>query len=137
MVDQDPETVVRSFLDALERLDTAAACELVADDIVYVNKGLPAVRGRAQFERAMGFLSKYCDDFEARVNHLAVDGDIVLTERVDLIGKGDFRPEFWVCGTFEVRNGRITLWRDHFDYVNVALACAKNLAAMGVRRLTR
>jgi limonene-1,2-epoxide hydrolase len=21
----------------------------------------------------------------------------------------------WVCGTFEVRDGRITLWRDYFD----------------------
>lgn len=137
MADQQPETVVRSFLEALERLDVEAAVDMVSDDIVYINKGLPAVRGRAQFERAMSFLSKYCDDFEGRITHLAVNGDIVLTERVDLIGRGDFRPEFWVCGTFEVRDGKIVLWRDHFDFVNVTLACAKNLAAMGLRRLNR
>jgi limonene-1,2-epoxide hydrolase len=23
--------------------------------------------------------------------------------------------QFWVCGVFEVHNGRITLWRDYFD----------------------
>ncbi len=135
MADQDPETVVRGFLEALERLDTDAACDMVADDIVYVNKGLPAVRGRAQFERSMGFLGKYCDDFEGRIHHLAVNGDVVLTERVDLLGKGEFRPEFWVCGTFAVRDGKIALWRDHFDFVNVALACARSLGAMGLRRL--
>lgn len=137
MADRQPETVVRSFLEALERLDTATAIDLVSDDILYVNKGLPAVRGKAQFTKAMTFLSKYCDDFEARISNLAVDGDIVLTERVDLIGKGEFRPEFWVCGTFEVRNGEIVLWRDHFDFVNVTLACVKNLASMGMRRLNR
>ncbi len=135
MADQSPETVVRAFLEALERLDTAAATAMVSDDIVYVNKGLPAVRGRSQFERAMGFLGRYCDDFEARINHLAVDGDIVLTERVDLIGKGDFRPEFWVCGTFEVCDGRIVLWSDHFDFVNVTIACLRSAATMGLRRL--
>lgn len=136
MADQSPETVVRSFLDALERLDTDAATELVADDILYVNRGLPAVRGKAQFERAMGMLGKYCDDFGARIDHLAVNGDIVLTERVDLIGRGGFRPAFWVCGTFEVRDGRIVVWRDSFDFVNATMACVKSLASMGFRRLT-
>lgn len=136
MAGEHPETIVRAFLEALEHLDVDAACAMVADDIVYVNKGLPAVRGRAQFERAMGFLAKYCDDFEGRINHLAVEGDIVLTERVDLIGRGGFRPEFWVCGTFEVRDGKIVLWRDHFDFVNVTMACLRSLASMGLRRLS-
>lgn len=136
MADEAPETVVRAFIDALERLDADAACALVADDILYVNKGLPAVRGRAQFDRAIGMLATHCDAFEGRINHLAVNGDIVLTERVDLIGKGAFRPEFWVCGTFQVRDGKIVLWRDHFDFVNVTLACARSLASMGLRRLT-
>ena len=25
------------------------------------------------------------------------------------------RLQFWVCGTFEVHGGKITLWRDYFD----------------------
>ena len=135
MADQSPETVVRSFLEALERLDTEAATALVADDILYVNRGLPAVRGKVQFERAMGMLGKYCDDFEGRIDHLAVNDDIVLTERVDLIGRGDFRPAFWVCGTFQVRDGKIVVWRDSFDFVNVTIACVKSLASMGLRRI--
>ena len=32
---------------------------------------------------------------------------------------------FWVCGTFEVRNGRIVLWRDYFDYANFVWAFVK------------
>ncbi len=137
MADHKPETVVRGFLEALERLDTDTASAMVSDDIVYVNKGLPAIRGRAQFDRAMSVLERSLDDFEARITHLAVDGDIVLTERVDLLGRGGFRPEFWVCGTFEVRDGTIVLWRDHFDFAAMMIACAKSLATMGMRRLTR
>ena len=27
--------------------------------------------------------------------------------------------DIWVCGTFEVKNGKITLWRDYFDLAEV------------------
>ena len=29
---------------------------------------------------------------------------------------GPLRLQFWVCGVFEVHDGRITLWRDYFDF---------------------
>jgi limonene-1,2-epoxide hydrolase len=38
-----------------------------------------------------------------------------MTERTDSIIIGRFRAEFWVCGVFEVHDGKITLWRDYFD----------------------
>ena len=74
------------------------------------------------------------DGFEARMVNLAVDGDVVLTERVDVLRKGGFVAEFWVCGTFEVREGRIVVWRDYFDFVNVSLAFAKGLVRMALDR---
>ena len=45
----------------------------------------------------------------------AVNGASVLTERTDVLVIGPVRMQFWVCGVFEVHNGRITLWRDYFD----------------------
>lgn len=39
----------------------------------------------------------------------------VLTERTDSIIIGRFQAHFWVCGVFEVIDGKITLWRDYFD----------------------
>ncbi len=27
--------------------------------------------------------------------------------------------QFWVCGVFEVHDGRITLWRDYFDFLDM------------------
>ena len=39
----------------------------------------------------------------------------MFTERVDRFRAGDTWLELPVCGVFEVRDGRITLWRDYFD----------------------
>lgn len=121
----DAETIVRDFLAALERLDVDTAAAMVADDVLYENKGLPKVRGRAQFERAMGLMGRYGKGFEAHLTNLAVDGDTVLTERIDVIEIGRVRAEFWVCGTFVVRDGEIVVWRDYFDFVNVTLGFLK------------
>ena len=53
--------------------------------------------------------------FEAKIHRIAVNGPVVLTERTDVLAIGPVRLQFWVCGVFEVHNGRITLWRDYFD----------------------
>ena len=50
-----------------------------------------------------------------KIHRIATDGNAVLTERTDALIFGPVRLQFWVCGTFEVRGGRITVWRDYFD----------------------
>ena len=50
---------------------------------------------------------------------------------------GRFRMQFWVCGVFEVHDGRITLWRDYFDYLDMLRAAIRGLAAMVVPALRR
>ena len=42
----------------------------------------------------------------------------VLTERTDVLVWHRLRVEFWVCGTFELRDGKILVWRDYFDNVD-------------------
>jgi limonene-1,2-epoxide hydrolase len=117
--------VVQSFLRALESMDIAAVLDLADDTIVYQNVPLRPARGRAAFERQMRWFERHASGFEARIHAIAANGPTVLTERTDVIESGKFRTEFWVCGTFEVRDGRIVLWRDYFDYANVAIASLK------------
>lgn len=114
--------VVREFLEALERLDIDAAVELLDDRIVYQNVPLPAARGRAAVAKQLQWLAKHGSGFEARIHNIASDGAMVLTERTDVIEIGRVRAEFWVCGTFEVRDGKLVLWRDYFDFVNITWA---------------
>jgi limonene-1,2-epoxide hydrolase len=111
-----PIETVREFLAALEEFDLDTALTYVASDVVYQNVPLPPARGIAAFEKQMRLLAKYGSGFEAEVHHIAADGPIVLTERTDGLEAGSWRARFWVCGTFEVRDGRIVLWRDYFDW---------------------
>ncbi len=125
-----------AFLNALARKDVDAALALVDGDIVYRNVSLPAVRGvkalRRIFER---WAAVSATGFEVVVHRLAVDGQTVLTERTDALLFGPVRQQFWVCGTFEVVDGRITLWRDYFDYGNFVAALLRGVAGAAVPAL--
>jgi limonene-1,2-epoxide hydrolase len=117
-----PEEVVRAFLGALERLDIDAAVALLSDDAVYQNVPFPPARGRRAVEKQLRGLARFGSGFEVHYDNVASDGGTVLTERTDVLIVGPVRAAFWVCGTFEVRDGRIALWRDRFDFVDVARA---------------
>ena len=110
--------VVKEFLAAIERLDIDAAVELLDPAIVYQNVPLPAARGVRAVEQQLRWLARYGRAFEVRWHNVAANGPIVLTERTDVLTIGPVSGAFWVCGTFEVRDGRIVLWRDRFDFVD-------------------
>lgn len=119
---------VEAFLDALadDDLDTAAA--VLAEDVVYQNVGLPTIYGRSAtikvFRRMAGRMA-----FDVKIHRIAADGAAVLTERTDVLSFGPLRLQFWVCGVFEVHNGRITLWRDYFDFLDMFKATLRAVAA--------
>lgn len=120
--------IVESFLEALadEDLDTAAAA--LADDVVYQNVGMPTIYGRSAtigvFRRLAGRGA-----FDVKTHRIAADGSAVLTERTDALTFGPLRLQFWVCGVFEVHHGRITLWRDYFDFFDMFKATLRAVAA--------
>lgn len=120
--------VVETFLDALARLDVAAVGELLDPDVVYQNVSLPPARGRAATLRVLDSMARPLTGFEIHTHRLAADGPVVLTERTDVAIAGRVRIAFWVCGTFEVHDGRITLWRDYLDWADVTRAAVTGVA---------
>lgn len=130
----DPQAVVEAFLAALMASDLEAALELVDDDLVYVNVGLPTIHGRAQLAKAFAAMERPTISFEAYLHAISADGPVVLTERTDVIVWGRFRAQFWVCGRFDVHDGRITLWRDAFDFVDIVRGNVRGLVGMALPR---
>jgi limonene-1,2-epoxide hydrolase len=120
--------VVETFLAALARLDVEAVGELLDPDVVYQNVSLPPARGRAATLRVLDSMARPLTGFEIHTHRLAADGPVVLTERTDVAVAGRVRIAFWVCGTFEVHDGRITLWRDYFDWADVTRAAVTGVA---------
>lgn len=130
-----PVEVVEAFLAALEALDVEAARALMAPDIRYQNVPYPVARGRDATERVLRSFLVAAKGFEVEMLSIAGQGDMVLTERVDTFTNGPFRAGFWVCGTFQVRDGQIALWRDRFDHVDMALGLVRGLLGIPLRLL--
>lgn len=112
--DLDNAHTVEVFLSALQAEDLDTASAVLDDNLVYENVGFPTIRGRARTVKLFRSLQGK-GRFEVKTHRIAVNGASVLTERTDVLIIGRVRLQFWVCGVFEVTNGRITLWRDYFD----------------------
>lgn len=129
--------VVEAFLDALQDLDVDRALGLCAEDVFYQNVSLPPARGKAAVEKQLRGMARLGAGFRIEVRNIAAKGPVVLTERVDTIVRGGFEMEFWVCGSFEVREGRISVWRDYFDWGNFMAAGVKGAGRVAWAALSR
>lgn len=120
-----PLGIVASYLDALNdgRLEDAMA--LVDQDIVYTNVSLPTIHGRRRVATLLSLFNHDWVDFGVITHRIAENGTAVLTERHDAITIGPLRLQFWVCGTFEVVDGQIVLWRDYFDFFDMLKASGR------------
>jgi limonene-1,2-epoxide hydrolase len=127
--------VVEAFLASLAASDVERSAALVDDDIDYVNVGLPAVHGRDEMAKVFGLLDRPNAGFEVYLHAISADGPVVLTERTDVILIGRMRIQFWVWGRFDVHDGRITLWRDSFDVVDILRGTVRGLVGMAVPAL--
>jgi limonene-1,2-epoxide hydrolase len=108
-------SVVEDFFDACQASDLDRAVSLLSEDIVYQNVPFPADHGKAAVLRTLKGFGRFVPKFDVRIKNIAARNGVVLTERVDVLSGPLVHLEIWVCGTFEVNEGRITLWRDYFD----------------------
>jgi len=126
--------VVEVFLESLQQRDYDTADAALADDIVYHNVGVSVIRGRGRTMKLFRSMPEWMR-FEVKIHRIAADDVNVLTERTDALEFGPLRLQFWVCGVFEVRDGKITLWRDYFDMFDMAKATVRGLLALVVPAL--
>ena len=131
---QSPIATVETLLNALQEQDYDTAENALAQNLVYQNVGMPTIYGR---NRAMKLFRSMAGraGFEVKIHRSAADGAAVLNERTDVLTFGPLRVQFWVCGVFEVHDGRITLWRDYFDYLDIFKATVRGLIGVVVPSL--
>jgi limonene-1,2-epoxide hydrolase len=112
---EDAERLVREFCDSFDGKNAHALRPYFTDDVVYHNIPLdPAVGIDATLAFIEGFFGM-CESMTIETVHLAVQGEVVLTERIDTFTVGEVVAPLPVMGTFEVRDGKISAWRDYFD----------------------
>jgi limonene-1,2-epoxide hydrolase len=112
---EDAEGVVLEFCNAFARHDAEALRPYLSEDVVYHNMPLEPVVG---IDATVAFIAGFfgmCDGLEFEIVNVATRGDVVLTERIDTFRVKQVRGPLPVMGTFEVRDGKISAWRDYFD----------------------
>lgn len=115
----EAERVVRDLCDAFAKHDAQALREFFTDDVVYHNIPMePAVGIDATIAFIDGFFGM-CESMLIETIHLAVRDNVVLTERVDTFKVGQIVAPLPVMGTFEIRDGKISAWRDYFDMAQI------------------
>jgi limonene-1,2-epoxide hydrolase len=115
----DAERLVRDFCAAFEKHDAEALRSFFTDDVVYHNMPMdPAVGIDAAVAFIAGFFGM-CESMVIETVNLAVRDNVVLTERIDTFTIGGVVAPLPVMGTFEVRDGKISVWRDYFDMAQI------------------
>jgi limonene-1,2-epoxide hydrolase len=131
----DSAAVVENFLNSLAAEDFDTIDTLLADDLVWQNVGLPAIRGGARVRKMLRGAEGRVG-FEVKFHRNVADGGTVLNERTDAMIFGPLRLQFWICGVFEVNDdGRITLWRDYFDFYDFGKAILRGIVGLAVPAL--
>jgi limonene-1,2-epoxide hydrolase len=116
---EDAERVVREMCDTFAKHDAQALRPFFTDDVVYHNIPMdPAVGIDATIAFIEGFFAM-CETMVIETVHLAVRDNVVLTERVDTFTMGQIVAPLPVMGTFEIRDGKISAWRDYFDMAQI------------------
>lgn len=129
------EEIVERFLNALMQQDHVTISELLHPDIVYTNVSLPTFKGGKRVAGLIKLALSSARKLKVKNHQLVAKENIVLTERTDILEIGPLHVGFWVCGTFEVEDGKIILWRDYFDWLNVSKGLIRGFLGIGIKAL--
>jgi limonene-1,2-epoxide hydrolase len=117
--EEDAERIVRDLCATFAKHEAEAFRPFFTDDVVYHNIPMdPAVGIDATIAFIEGFFAM-CQSLVIETVHLAVRDNVVLTERIDTFTMGEKVAPLPVMGTFEIRDGKISAWRDYFDLAQI------------------
>jgi len=111
----DAKQVVLDFCAAWEARDQERIVDAFTDDGVYHNMPMQPATGKDAIRAVLKMVLDPAASVRFEVKHIAAEGDVVLTERLDTFEIGGKTVALPVMGTFEVRQGKIAAWRDYFD----------------------
>src|SRR4051812_39937092 len=109
--------IVMEFIRACDGRNVVELARFFSPDCIYHNIPMEPVHGPEAVVRVLMEFGRVSDEWNWEVHHVAETAEgVVLTERTDRIRDCAGRwHDFPTMGTFEVRGGKITAWRDYFD----------------------
>jgi limonene-1,2-epoxide hydrolase len=111
----DAIDVVQEFCDSWAKGDLDLTVGFFTEDAVYHNIPVAPVTGKDAIRETIAGFTAGVERVEFRVRNIVADGNVVLTERVDVFFTPQVTIELPVMGVFELVDGKIGAWRDYFD----------------------
>ena len=108
--------IVRQFVADWSKNDVPTVMAYFTDDCVYHNIPMDPVQGTDAILATVNGFAGMSEEIQWDLLAIAESADgVVLTERVDKFKIAGNWIELPVMGTFELRDGKISAWRDYFD----------------------
>jgi limonene-1,2-epoxide hydrolase len=115
------DQLIRRFMNAWERRDSAFIIGCLTEDAVYHSMPLTPIVGKeAVAAWVRGFGGKPPGRLEVR--HQVAASDVVMNERTDTIVLNGRAVTLPICAVFEMQGGKIRAWREYFDLAPAAAA---------------
>lgn len=116
---ESPDETIRRFISLLVGRDLETAAAMVTDDFEYDNVPMGKAFGPQGLRDTLSGFFGMCTGIDWEIIRQTSSGDAasatVLNERADrfeIHGRWVTLP---VAGVFEIRDSKISLWRDYFD----------------------
>jgi limonene-1,2-epoxide hydrolase len=125
---QAADDVVTEFCQLWSKPDPDVIMAHFTDDAVYHNIPMAAATGREAIRELLEtVILQGIDGIDFQVHRQLSQGSgdsgVVMNERTDVMRRtGGGTIELPVMGVFEVRDGKIAVWRDYFDLATVTNA---------------
>jgi limonene-1,2-epoxide hydrolase len=111
------EKLVTEFCMSLESGNMTKLVSYLSEEVVYHNIPWRPVTGHAGVRQVLGPFLEGPGRATVKMNikHTTSSGNTVMNERLEEWVKGSVKLDLPVLGVFEIKNGKITHWRDYFD----------------------
>jgi limonene-1,2-epoxide hydrolase len=121
----DNVQIIKDFIAAWSNLDSNELVDYFSEDGIYYNMPTQPVQGKEQLKQLIGnFISSWTKTNWDTLNIIG-EGDVVIAERLDRTEVGDIKVDLPCCGVFEMKEGKIKVWRDYFDMGTYTKAFSK------------
>lgn len=107
--------IIKNFVADWSHLDAPQLAAYFTDDGTYFNMPAQPVTGRENVEAFIkGFTATWTETTWDVLN-IAGEGDVVFCERLDRTKSTQGDVDLPCLGVFEMKDGKIHVWRDYFD----------------------
>ena len=118
--------IIREFIENWSTLDAERLAEYFTEDGTYHNIPAQPVSGRDNVRQFISAFLKSWTETTWDIIQLAEQGDVVFCERLDRTKTTQGDVDLPCCGVFEMRDGKIHVWRGYFDMATFTSAMTRS-----------